>query len=258
VPVTPRSTWRRIMRPVAVAFALFYVLPLLASATIYMAWGARADWRAADRSSTGLLRPARETHGAVVRVFFARTASWRGIFATHSWIVVKDADAPAYRRFDYTAWGEPIWIDRFAPDARWFGSPPDLVFAADGRDAQVMIPRIMQAIHDYRYARRGDYRLWPGPNSNTFIATIMAAVPGLRASLPPTAIGKDFPYDGRWAALTPSQTGIRFNAGGYAGVTLGWVEGLELNILGAVAGLDFRRPALKLPGLGRIGVPSAH
>ena len=35
---------------------------------------------------------------------------------------------------------------------------------------------------------------------------------------------------------------------------LGWVEGLEVNVLGLVAGLDLRHPAVKLPGLGRIGV----
>jgi hypothetical protein len=32
-------------------------------------------------------------------------------------IVVKEAGAAQYSRFDYTAWGEPIWIDRFIPDA---------------------------------------------------------------------------------------------------------------------------------------------
>ncbi|MFC7689177.1 hypothetical protein ACFQY5_05535 [Paeniroseomonas aquatica] len=29
-----------------------------------------------------------------------------------------------------------------------------------------------------------------------------------------------------------------------------------MNILGAVAGLDWRRPAIKLPGLGRLGLPA--
>lgn len=75
----------------------------------------------------------------------------------------------------------------------------------------------------------------------------------MRASLPATAIGKDFPFDGRWFGLTPSAIGIRLSLGGYIGVTLSWVEGLEVNILGGVAGLDLRRPALKLPGLGRLG-----
>jgi hypothetical protein len=37
-------------------------------------------------------------------------------------------------------------------------------------------------------------------------------------------------------------------------VTVGWIEGIELNFFGAVLGLDIRRPALKLPGLGRFGL----
>ena len=40
---------------------------------------------------------------------------------------------------------------------------------------------------------------------------------------------------------------------GYLGLTVGWVEGIEINLLGAVFGLDLRRPAVKLPGLGRVG-----
>jgi hypothetical protein len=38
------------------------------------------------------------------------------------------------------------------------------------------------------------------------------------------------------------------------GVKAGWVEGLELNFMGLVAGLDVRQPAVKLPGFGRLGV----
>ena len=235
------------------AFVLLYLAPIAISAALYILRGRGTDWWSADRSSVGLLRPAAQHKDAVVRVFSARTVSWRGIIASHSWIVVKAAGAPAYQRFDYTAWGIPIWVDRFAPDGRWFGSAPEIVFAADGEEADGMIPRIRAAIGGYRYARLGDYRLWPGPNSNTFVAAVMSAVPEMRASLPATAIGKDFPYDGRWFGPTPSGTGVRLNLGGYFGVTLGWIEGLEVNILGGVAGLDLRRPALKLPGLGRLG-----
>ncbi len=117
-----------------------------------------------------------------------------------------------------------------------------------------MIPRIQAAIRDYAWRNQGDYRAWPGPNSNTFVAAVLDAVPGIRASLPPTAIGKDYPYDGRWVRLAPSGTGFRLSLGGYAGLTLAWVEGVEVNILGGVAGLDLRRPAIKLPGLGRLGM----
>jgi hypothetical protein len=43
-------------------------------------------------------------------------------------------------------------------------------------------------------------------------------------------------------------------ARGYLGLTIGWVEGFELNFLGAVVGFGIRRPALKFPGIGRLGM----
>jgi len=35
-------------------------------------------------------------------------------------------------------------------------------------------------------------------------------------------------------------------------VLAGWDEGFEVNLFGLVAGFDLRRPALKLPGIGRV------
>lgn len=238
-------------------FALFYLLPIGISAVRHQFTSVGADWRSADRSSVGHLPPAVAHQPAMVRVFAAPTVRWRGIFAVHSWIVIKPEGAASYTRYDYTAWGSPIRINGFAADGRWFGREPELVFAADGEAASAMIPRIEAAIGAYAWRNLGDYRAWPGPNSNTFVAAVLAAVPETRVALPPTAIGKDFPHDGAWFGLTGSGTGIRLTLGGYAGLTVGWVEGIELNILGGVAGLDIRRPAIKLPGLGRLGLPAA-
>ena len=58
-----------------------------------------------------------------------------------------------------------------------------------GDDAQ----KIYQATCDLstNYLYKDFYRAWPGPNSNTFIATIFKKS-GLEISLPATAIGKDF------------------------------------------------------------------
>ena len=255
----PRRTIFQIMTLLKIllwSFILFYVLPIAVSAALYRLNGTGAGWQTADRSSTGLLPPATPDAGAVVRVFSARTVRWRGIVASHCWIVLKPAGAASYTRYDYTAWGIPIRINGFEPDGRWFGHVPDVVFAADGPAAEALVPRLQAAVRGYAWRNQGDYRAWPGPNSNTFIAAIMAAAPEIGAALPPTAIGKDYPPDGRWLAWTPSRTGVRLTLGGYAGVILGWVEGLEVNLLGAVAGLDLRRPALKLPGIGRIGMDS--
>lgn len=195
-----------------VFFGVFLVPPAV-SAALYFGRDRIVDWKSADRTSAGLLPVSLPQSAAVVRIFSARTIRWRGIVATHSWVVVTEAGAAKYSRFDYTAWGEPIWVDRFMPDGRWFGATPELVFAADGAEAERMVPRIRQAVRDYPYPNVGDYRAWPGPNSNTFVAAIIAAAPEMRAVLPPTAIGKDFPFDRRWAGWTPTRTGLRINLG---------------------------------------------
>ena len=41
---------------------------------------------------------------------------------------------------------------------------------------------------------------------------------------------------------------------GLLGVSVGREEGFELNLLGLNFGIDFFRPALKLPFIGRLGV----
>lgn len=233
---------------------LLLVVPIGVSAGKYWLGDRSVDWQSADRSSAGLLPDAASHPDAVVRVFAARTVRWRGIFAVHSWIVVKPANAVRYTRYDYTAWGNPIRVNGFVADGRWFGDEPQVIAAADGAEAEAMIPKIEAAVKGYKLNAYGDYRAWPGPNSNTFVAAVMAAVPELKTVLPPTAIGKDYPWNGAWIARTPSGTGIRATLGGYLGMTLGWIEGVELNLFGAVLGLDLRRPAIKLPGLGRIGL----
>ncbi len=235
-------------------FVVVFLVPIGVAAALHQARDPGVDFWRADRSSVGHL-PAAATHpGAVVRIFAAPTVRWRGIVAVHSWIVIKENGAADYTRYDVTAWGAPLRVNGFVPDGRWFGRVPEVVFAADEQAATALIPRIRAAIDAYPWRNHGDYRVWPGPNSNTFVAAVLDAVPEAAAVLPPTAIGKDYPYDGRWLRSTASGTGLRLSLGGYAGLTLGWVEGVEVNILGGVAGIDIRRPALKLPGLGRIGM----
>jgi len=75
-----------------------------------------------------------------------------------------------------------------------------------------------------------------------------------RRFLPANAVGRDFralPYIG----LTDSRTGIEASLWGVIGIKVGWIEGVEMNFLGLVAGLDLRNPGVKLPGFGRIGLP---
>jgi hypothetical protein len=108
------------------------------------------------------------------------------------------------------------------------------------------------AIKAYPYSRPGDYKIWPGPNSNSFVAHVLSEVPELGARMPPNAAGRD--YAPGWASLNWSRSGRDLHAtlGGYLGFAVGAVSGLELHFLGLVAGVDILDPALKIPGFGRL------
>ena len=249
------GTMLRTARFTLLSFALLFALPLGAHALVQwheVDW--TRSWSNADWSSTGTLPPAAAHPEAMVRIYAARVGRWRGIFAVHSWIVFKEPNAGAYERYDKVGWGRPIRHNGYAPDGRWYGNDPEVVFEATGTEAEHLIPKLREAVESYPYALAGDYHVWPGPNSNTFTAYVVSRVPEMAVALPPTAIGKDFPIDGDWVGLAPSRTGFRVSLDGYAGLTLAWVEGVEINILGAIAGLDIRRPGIKLPGFGRIGI----
>lgn len=137
-----------------------------------------------------------------------------------------------------------------APDRAWYGNPPSLLADYRGAVAAKLIPRIEAAVA--RYPAPDRYRAWPGPNSNTFIAWIVREVPGLEVALPPHALGKDYLFDGVLADA-PSGSGYQLALGGLAGILLAREEGLEVNLLGLTLGIDPWPPALKLPGIGRLG-----
>ncbi len=214
------------------------------------------DFRTADRSSAGLAPPAETTPEAVVQVYYARALNWRGIFGVHTWIATKPENAAQYTVHQVIGWrlyrGLPAVVSAPGiPDGRWFGNQPTLVSELRGEAAAEAIAKILAAVESYPYA--DEYRLWPGPNSNTFVAYIGRQVPELKLDLPPTAIGKDYPINGSLLDRTPSGTGYQFSLLGLLGIAMGREEGVELNLLGLNFGIDFYRPALKLPFIGRIG-----
>lgn len=242
------SRWRMVF----LAFAVVFLLPLALHGVWWLGKDHPASWRAADWSSAGLLPPASEVRRALIFVFAAPAGRWKGVFSVHSWIVVKEKDAPRYTRYDVAGWGKPVKIDNWAPDGRWFGSTPQLIAAVEGEVAERLIPKIKSAVADYPYNQAGDYRVWPGPNSNTFIAHVLARVPEAGIALPPNAIGKDFRKAGIYLGSSPTRTGIQVSLYGLFGLTLAWIEGLEINVFGLVAGVDFRQVAIKLPGWGLV------
>jgi hypothetical protein len=233
------------------------VLPLLWRVGALWAAGQPAHWRDARWDSAGLAPDPATTPEPVIQFYAARSWGWRGIFGVHSWVAFKPRRAPRFTRYEVVGWGvgpevSAVRESRRPPDGYWAGNPPTLLAERRGAGVDALIARLQQAIDAYPFAH--EYRLWPGPNSNTFIAWLARAVPQMHVELPPTAIGKDYLPPGTFAAAAAAGSGVQLSLLGLLGVTVGSRDGIEVNLLGLVLGIDLRRPALKLPFVGRLGV----
>ena len=234
-------------------FVLFATLPLLIS----LLQGNTRNWSQASRDSVGIaLKPDVEKR-AIVQIYAARAYGWRGNYAVHTWVATKEKNAASYTVYQVLGWrgyrGQSVVsITQDAPDRKWFDHAPELLFELKGDAAAAMIPQLAKAATDYPYP--DFYRIWPGPNSNSFVAYLIRHTPGIFLELPPHAIGKDWIDDGKFFARSESGTGYQFSVYGLLGVTVGLAEGFEVDILGLTFGIDIARPALKLPFIGRVGL----
>ncbi|MEJ2624859.1 MAG: DUF3750 domain-containing protein [Pseudolabrys sp.] len=198
----------------------------------------QADW-----SSAGLLPVARDFKPARVIVF---TGAWKGIFAVHSWIVIKPAKASAWARYDVVGWGNPVRVDGRPPDRRRYGNTPVAIADISGPQAATLIPKIQTAVRAYRYHRRGDYRIWPGPIATPSPPPCCARCRSCAPSLPPNAIGCDY-RAGLDGGRTDSGTGLEPNLNSLAALKVGWGEGIEIDMPGRRA-----RPAPPRPEAARL------
>lgn len=253
----PTSTFRRWLRwPLRLLGLVFLLLlgpmGVLASGTLDL----QTPWHQARNDSTGQAPDPAVERRAVVQVFGARTVRWRGAFGIHPWIAVKRAGASRYTTYQIVGWrarnGQEALVTGTStqPDARWYGAYPQLLADHRGPGADHMIDAIEAAVADYPWGH--EYRLWPGPNSNTFVAWVARRVPALHLDLPPTAIGKDYLGPNTFVGHAPSGTGWQVSLLGLAGVTVGREEGLELNLLGLGFGVDVNDVQLRLPGFGKV------
>ena len=213
-------------------------------------------WSDASRASSGFAPDPRAVREPLIQVYGARAFNWRGAFGIHTWIATKRHEARYYTVYQVIGWNlyrgrSAVSVSRGGPpDFFWFNAPPELLLERRGQDVDVLIDRIEAAVAAYPYA--GEYRVWPGPNSNTFTAFIARQIPELGLDLPPTAIGKDYLSDGQILDRMPSGTGWQVSLLGLLGIGLAWEEGIEINVLGLSVGLDVNDLALRLPGVGRL------
>lgn len=218
-----------------------------------------ANYQTASRSSTHQAPDPEKFTDSIVQVYAARAFNWRGIFGIHTWIAVKPKNASSYTIYQVVGWrnyrGLPSYVEsKDIPDRMWFNHKPTLLVDIRGQEADKLIPLIKQAADSYPFPTK--YVMWPGPNSNTFIAYIARSIPQLKLTLPPTAIGKDFLPDLQFFAPTPSGTGYQFSLFGLLGVAVGREEGLEINFMSLIYGVNPLKLSIKLPGFGEIRLGS--
>lgn len=245
---------RRSLFIVTLFLVLAVAVPIAIGTVLSVSRGWADSWRTADWSSSRLLPDAATVPEAKVLVLAARTGRWKSIFAEHMALVVKPDGAPSWTRYEVVGWGTPVRRNAYAADASWYGNRPYVAAEISGPRAAALIPLIEQAIARYPHSRVGSYKVWPGPNSNSFVAWVVRSTPGFDVELPPAAVGKDYLGNGLAIDRAPSGSGLTVSAAGILGLTLALGEGVELSLLGTTIGIDPGDLAVKLPSLGKLSL----
>ncbi|MGE0501503.1 MAG: DUF3750 domain-containing protein [Rhizobiaceae bacterium] len=245
----------RFVKRLALFVSVVFLVPALATLAWWELQDRPGSFRSADWSSAGILPAAASDDEAAVYLLAARTGGLKGAFSVHSWIAFKKAGATRYERYDKVGWGNPIRHNAYAADGRWYSNTPAVLHAARGSEAERLIPEIEKAIASYPHAERGGYRIWPGPNSNSFVAHVLKSVPEFGGRMPPNAVGRDY-APGLWAVdVSPDWFDVHVTLGGVAGVSIGRSSGIEIHLGGLVVGIDFWPLGLKIPAFGLVGWP---
>jgi hypothetical protein len=203
-------------------------------------------------------------------------------FAHHSWVDLKPEGWSEWirvelKRFKGVEVGM-VGCEEFHWDLR-YGHETEVLAVYRGASAEALIPKILS--HAQRQARYEDglvldaehpelfvasfgsglinFRPWtreyfsvPGPNSNTFIASMIDATAGLALELDHNAVGKDYSSGIRLGATAPG-FGWEVDCP-YLGLGIGLKQGVELHLFGLTCGVGLWPPAVKISFLPRLGV----
>ena len=88
------------LKTLRLTMLVVFALPIAARGGLYAVEDHPRSWREANWSSTHMLPPAASDPQARVLVFAARAGGWKSVFAVHTWVVVKPANAAAYLFLD--------------------------------------------------------------------------------------------------------------------------------------------------------------
>ena len=174
---------------------------------------------------------------------------WYTRFAEHCWIDFKDDSG--WWRVEWNQHDPKVKLfhilDGLArSDERW-----EMCVQVHAVSAGVAAKRIAAQIHDsaFEFPFQGEYRAFPGPNSNTFVDWL-ARECGIGVQLPTTALGKNYAPFVR-AGITAANTGVALHTFPL-GLEIVLQEGATVELFGLPFGVGIWPPALKLPFLPAI------
>jgi hypothetical protein len=156
---------------------------------------ANKDWRTASREPAGIAPDPQTTREAVLLVYGAQAWGWRGWFAIHTWISAKRSGEDYYTVYEEIGWrqhhGVPVLrVAKDYPDRHWYGKKPRELVRHQGPGVDKLIEAVERATASYPW--KTDYKVFPGPNSNSFTAWVAKQVPELELKLPFSAIGSGY------------------------------------------------------------------
>ncbi|MFV2033379.1 MAG: DUF3750 domain-containing protein [Gammaproteobacteria bacterium] len=178
--------WMEILKTVLIFGAIAIILFIFSSGS---------NWSTASRESAGLAPDPAVTNEAVLQVYGADAWGWRGWFAIHTWISAKRVGEAGYTVYDVVGWrgyhgSQVMRIAQDIPDRYWYGEKPRLLKEFRGKGVEELIDAVDKAARAYPW--KETYKVFPGPNSNTFTAWVARQVPELELDLPFSAIGSGY------------------------------------------------------------------
>ena len=177
------------MRLLILLASILIVTPLLLNCS------SNDGWRTASREPAGIAPDPATTPEAVLQIYGADAWGWRGWFGIHTWIAAKRSGEDRYTVYEVLGWrgrngGSVLRVAPDIPDRYWFGEKPELIKDHRGVGVDALIDAVDRAAKSYPW--QYEYRVFPGPNSNTFTAWVVNQVPALGANLPFSAIGSGY------------------------------------------------------------------
>jgi hypothetical protein len=118
---------------------------------------------------------------------------------------MKAKGASSYQIYQVIGWrqrrGRPVLsVSEGDPGRPWFGSPAILLQEKIGEEAETLVEKISAAVASYPFP--DEYRMWPGPSSNSFVAWIGLEVPDLGLEVSRKAMGQGW-MKSQYDALKP-------------------------------------------------------